>query len=185
MKGQKSLEFIIGLVILLVVAGTVISVFLGQFDEGIGDEFEGELEEQEIQRTCDSLCNEFQQREGSAGDSAMAEYCTRTFVADVTGDGTTSNRAGSFYNTYCEDGIKCFNVHDCDLGFDNLNAETCMERMEDAEDIDAEDVAPFFQQVSEDGRGVGTCDIGEASADTWYETEQYDDLAEDGKWPEE
>lgn len=183
MKGQKSLEFIIGLVILLVVAGTVISVFLGQFDDGIGDEFEGELEEQEIERTCDSLCNEFQQREGASGDAAMAEYCTRTFVADTTGDGTTSNRAGGFYNTYCEDGIKCFNMHDCDLGFDTLNAETCMERMEDAQTIDADDVAPFYETgVSDDGRGVGTCDLPDVEEETWYEAEGYDTLAS-GSFP--
>lgn len=178
-KGQKSLEMVIGLVILLVVAGTVISVFLGQFDEGVGEQFEGELEMQEIERTCESSCSEFRQRSGIEGTSAAVEYCTQRFESDVTGDGTTSNVAGTLYNSYCEDGIKCFNVHECEVGMETLDASSCAEVMEDYYTSDQigmsttetrEEIAEWYNPVDTEGdKGVGSCDLHEVEEFTWLD----------------
>lgn len=182
-KGQKSLEMIIGLVILLVVAAVVISMFLNIFQEP--DVGQDAVEMAEIENECESLCGNFRQ----AGDnpSIMTEYCLSTFVADVTGDGTTNERAGSGYGQYCEDGIKCFNVHDCTIGRQTYDAEGCQEhlcdyyqRVQGDSAGEAETrIADLFAPAT-DETGIGSCamtDLTDSAGHpitTWYEDHYLD-----------
>lgn len=184
MKGQKSLEFVIGLVILLVVAGTVISVFLDQFENDPGDQWEGQIEEQQIQSECNSLCNQYEQRSGSAGRSAALEYCTNRYEADLTDSGNTDEIAGGFTNQYCEDGIHCFNVADCSVGRTNLDADGCEELLREhyteevglplnSSDPDkrtaSKEIASWYNPDETEGnRGIGSCELDEVQVDTWW-----------------
>ena len=197
-KGQKSLEMIVGLIILLVVAAVVISMFLNIFTEpDIGQDA---MEEQEIIQECDSLCQSWQ---GSQGETAMSnaiEYCTKNFVHDATGDGSTTSVAGSGYNSYCEDGTYCFNKHTCESGRTTLDAERCRELMceyyvtvdlpldhgEGIEDLEhgIELVERAENRIEEiflsEEKGIGSCDLvglednAGYSVDTWYSNSGYD-----------
>lgn len=184
MKGQKSLEMVIGLVILLVVAGTVISVFLGQFENTPGDEFESEVELQEIERQCESTCNDFADRSGIESRAEAVQYCTQRFSADITGSGDTRDVAGSLYNSYCEDGIHCFNVHECSVGPTTLNADGCEDIIYEYYTVDlgmdsseAEDeiVEWYSPDVNEGDRGIGSCGLDEVEDETWWHVEFKDD----------
>ena len=82
-KGQKSLEMIIGLVILRVVAGVVISTFLNQFQDTPGSQYEDTLQQEEISRTCQSKCSAYKNTDaGVRSQTAAIDYCTSTFNYD-------------------------------------------------------------------------------------------------------
>jgi hypothetical protein len=128
MKGQKSLQMIIGMVMLLVVAGVTISMFLNVFQEP--DLGENTQERQEIQNQCAERCNSWKEASGDNSLSAALEYCTAKFERDVDGDGSTTDIAGSGYNSYCQDGIHCFNEYSCEQGVNEvLNAQKCRQIM--------------------------------------------------------
>ncbi len=96
--GQKSLEMIIGLVILLVVAAVVISMFLNIFQEPeVGQQA---VERQQIEQQCSSLCQGWKEASQENALSAAIDYCTETFTFDANDDGSTSGRVGEGYNTY-------------------------------------------------------------------------------------
>ncbi|AOV94777.1 hypothetical protein AQV86_02520 [Nanohaloarchaea archaeon SG9] len=176
-KGQKSLEMIIGLVILLVVAGVVISTFLNQFQDNPGDQYENTLQQEEISRTCQSKCSEYKSAQGVRGQTAAIDYCTSTFNYDADGDGTLSETAGRLYNSYCEDGVKCFNVHTCEIGQEQLNAERCKEVMKNyytssevgqSEEEANNSIAEWYQPNGESDKTIGTCGLDEIEEVTWY-----------------
>ena len=126
-KGQKSLEMIIGLVILLVVASVVISMFLNIFQEpDIGQDT---VELEQVKQDCSSKCDEWKSAKDVNSLSAAVDYCTSTYEHDFDGDGSTSGVAGSGFNSYCEDGVQCFNVQTCESGFQTLDQETCRQLM--------------------------------------------------------
>lgn len=184
-KGQKSLEMIIGLVILLVVAGVVISTFLNQFEDNPGNQYEDTLKAEEVKRSCQSLCSDYKSAEGINAQSAAIEYCTSTYNYDEDGDGSLTETAGRLYNRYCEDGVKCFNIHTCEIGQDILNADRCKEIMRDyymteplSKDEDAanESIASWYQPNGEDDKTIGSCGLGELE-DTWY-SENFQGIAD-------
>jgi|APHM01.1.fsa_nt_gi hypothetical protein len=185
MKGQKSLEMIIGLVILLVVAGVVISTFLSQFQDNPGSQYEGTLEQEEISRTCQQHCAEYKNSQGIKAQTNAIEYCTDTFVYDANGDGTISGTAGRLYNSYCEDGVKCFNQHTCEVGRTTLDAERCTEIMYEyytSSQIQNrnpnQSIKDFYKPDGDGDRTVGTCQ-GVTQGTTWY-TSQVDSRPTNG-----
>ncbi|MFB6180836.1 MAG: hypothetical protein ABEJ93_03075 [Candidatus Nanohalobium sp.] len=176
-KGQKSLEMIIGLVILLVVAGVVISTFLNQFQDNPGSQYQNTLKQEEITRKCQSLCSDYKQSSGINGQAAAVEYCTKTFNYDADGDGSLSEKAGTVYNTYCEDGVKCFNLHECNVGREKLDAERCVEIMKNYYTSSKigktmneanQSIANWYQPNGQGDHTIGTCNLDEVNYKTWY-----------------
>ena len=176
-KGQKSLEMIIGLVILLVVAGVVISTFLNQFQDSPGNQYENTLQQEEISRTCQSKCSEYKSAQGVRGQTAAIDYCTSTFNYDSDGDGTLSETAGRLYNSYCEDGVKCFNVHTCEVGRETLDAERCRQIMQNyytSSEVGLSSseansrIEDWYQPNGEGDKTIGTCGLQEMEETTWY-----------------
>jgi hypothetical protein len=199
-KGQKSLEMIIGLVILLVVAGVVISTFLNQFQDNPGSQYEDTLQEEEIKRTCQSKCSTYKTASGIRAQTAAIDYCTSTFNYDADGDGTLSETAGRLYNSYCEDGVKCFNLQTCEVGRNNLDAERCKQIMENyytssevgLNSSQAESrIAEWYTPNGEGDKTIGTCNLGEAEQTTWYSSNFgdleviSDDTVDDGESTED
>jgi len=176
-KGQKSLEMIIGLVILLVVAGVVISTFLNQFQDNPGSQYDNTLQKEEISRTCQSKCSEYKSAQGVRGQTAAIDYCTSTFNYDADGDGTLSETAGRLYNSYCEDGVKCFNVHTCEIGRETLDADRCKEIMQNyytssevglsASEANSR-IEDWYQPSGEGDKTIGTCGLDKMEETTWY-----------------
>ncbi|MDY6789549.1 MAG: hypothetical protein SVV03_06335 [Candidatus Nanohaloarchaea archaeon] len=183
-KAQMSLEMIIGLVILLVVASVVISLFLNVFQEP--DVGRKTVERQQMGKVCGNLCQNWKDAEGKAALSAAVNYCTRTFTFDENGDGNTRQVAGSGFNSYCENGIRCFNVNTCKTGFTTLNYEKCRQLMcsyytsvnGDPYSLEKEKnvhdhIARLFSPENEE-TGVGTCNLADLKDSagyriaTWY-----------------
>lgn len=184
-KGQMSLEMIIGLVILLVVATVTVTMFLDVFESPDFDE----MGEQEIQRECESLCQDWQDASGQQARINAINYCTETFVHDTDGSGEVRNQVEEQgYNSYCQDGVKCFNVHDCyrdgSIGSQELDAEGCVEMMcryyedysdelFDDQDVGAETMITNYFSSGESGEGIGTCNLEEIqeagqTINTWW-----------------
>jgi hypothetical protein len=177
MKGQKSLEMVIGLVILLVVAGTVISVFLNQFQGDPGGQYDTTLQQDRIENQCTSLCTEYKQARGTSKQTAAIEYCTSTFQLDSDGDGTLSEVSGRLYNSYCEDGVKCFNEHTCEIGREILDAPKCKEimmdyytssKIGDTQEEARQRVSEWYVPNGEGDRTIGTCGLENVDYRTWY-----------------
>lgn len=211
MKGQMSLEMIIGLVILLVVAGIVISLFLNVFQgqnlEQLGQDTQ---DMQKVEEQCNRLCSNWKESEGTKSLSAAREYCLKTFKIDVNGDNSIGARIGNSFNSYCESGVHCFNVQSCETGRQNLNYEKCRKLLCEyytkingdpyslGEPNNVHDHIAKLMGETSDGReyvGKGSCDLNmgdfEDSAEypiaNWYDQERakYDFYQEDsGQLPE-
>ena len=178
-KGQKSLEMIVGMVILLVVASVVISMFLNIFQEP--DVAEDTLSMSEIELECQEKCSTWKDETGSSSIAAAIDYCTSRFSHDANGDGTVTDVAGSGRNSYCEDGVHCFNVQSCEKSFEELDANKCRELMceyyqdpananNPSQESAGERIYAFFEPgVAEGDAGAGTCGINEITDDAGFE----------------
>ncbi|MEM7826880.1 MAG: hypothetical protein QXQ40_01505 [Candidatus Aenigmatarchaeota archaeon] len=132
-KGQMSLEIIIGLLILLVVAAVVISMFLSRFKKfPTTEEFLKEQEFTTFKNKCKQYCSEFM----STGDlSVGAQYCIhRLFRAGSDKFGNKGmidiiTIADGFPLTegrpVCEDAIFCFHIEDCSEYGEPIRWDNC------------------------------------------------------------
>ncbi len=112
-KGQMSLEMVIGLVILLVVAGVIISLLLYYISPDRMPSAAGELEMREFLDKCEGYCKE----------SSSLNYCTHYFGQDIPvtrvdwdGDGEENELitiGKKVQWDVCEDRIYCFLVAPC------------------------------------------------------------------------
>ena len=187
-KGQKSLEMIVGLVILLVVASVVISMFLNIFQTPeVGQDT---VEMSEIERECQTQCNTWKQGAGINSQSAAVEYCTSRFNYDSNGDGTLSDVSGTGFNSYCEDGVHCFNVQTCEQDFEQLDAGKCQQTLcdyfQDSQVVGEDQANPhdagqrifsYMEPGTSDGdTGVGSCGLNDLQDETgndvrtWWST---------------
>ncbi len=185
-KGDLSLDLIVKFVILSITALVVIGTFLQVWDRDITGGETVDREQMEI--NCQQLCGSWESSTGEAARNNAFEYCTERFVHDFTGDGSINNIAGAGTNSFCEDGIRCFNVIDCesDRG-EKLDAERCIDVMcehyqdEDVtgdlldDEIIVERIYEWYEPgVAEGKRGLGTCGLEEAedevgqTINTWY-----------------
>lgn len=129
-KGQKSLEMVIGLIILLVVAAVVIKLFLGQMNpERIGrlgpKQVELRLANEEI--TCRQLCSQF--INNNFDKLSAVEYCKHFVGIDINENGDI--RDYFEYRTFdiCEDHIYCFHMYDCRWDVGKLDFNRCLQIM--------------------------------------------------------
>lgn len=124
MKGQISLEMIIGLLILLVVAFVVIRLFLNQTSQlGSLNDVQKSLAYQEFKDGCNQLCTE----------GNIAQWCQ----TKLTGD-TDLNRnnivdaipsEGLLGIKVCEDGMYCMNMFPCATSSGKLLPSDCVKTL--------------------------------------------------------
>ena len=174
-KGQMSLEMIIGLVILLVVATVVVTMFLNVFQSP--NEGQTAISRNEILQSCESSCQQWRTSRGQIAESAAVKYCTETYTYDANGNNKKTDLIEQGYNSYCEDGVHCFNLHTCEssgTGGRVLDAEECKSILTDyfeGQDTNADEGST---EVSvRKAVGKGSCDldgltIGGVSASTWW-----------------
>lgn len=110
MRGM-ALEMIIMLIMLLVVAGVIISLFLGTFQ---GDKFgklgeNAKLEQDKFRNFCQALCRDIQ------SPAKAAEFCETAQSIDWNGDNTyTKVEVNELTRMQvCENRIYCFQVYKC------------------------------------------------------------------------
>ncbi|MDY6789184.1 MAG: hypothetical protein SVV03_04450 [Candidatus Nanohaloarchaea archaeon] len=187
-KGQMSLEFVVGFVILLVVAGIVIALVLTVFPTAEGGEeaVAGKvLEINQIKSQCRQKCQNWKGATGKSATSAAIEYCIQRYNYDSNDDGSLSQVGGQGYNSYCENGVRCFNVYSCQNDYQKLDAEKCKELMceyyQDPEVVEDTSKAKagrrvyrFFQPgKAEKNRGVGTCGLKDVTDATGFQVKNW------------
>jgi hypothetical protein len=119
-KGQMSLEMVIGLVILLVVAGVVISLLLQQFSDP-GPDIENPMEIREFLAECERLC-----------EDKDIEYCNYYYEGndwDNNGIGNELIKIGDQKWDVCEDRVYCFFVQPCKKRFGDQPIKGCAQAL--------------------------------------------------------
>ncbi|OYT57880.1 MAG: hypothetical protein B6U68_01205 [Candidatus Aenigmarchaeota archaeon ex4484_14] len=167
-KGQKSLEMIVGMIILLVVAGVIINMFMktmGNAPTGL------DPKQQELNKII-SNCNQWCGGASSGDLGSKIDYCSHQF--SLVGEGEVAERREGI-KPYCEDSIYCFLVHDCKLANgQKLTAKRCKQILcqkfkSDYLAGDSNEVAARDYASDKITRLIkkGSCDLGEG-VDNWY-----------------
>lgn len=120
-KGQMSLEMVIGLIILLVVAGVVISLLLYFLDPANMPSSDETVEKRDFRSACETYCN----------DRSSTEYCTTYFKgSDWNGNGVRDElvTVGNLQWLACEDRVYCFLEVPC-TRFGKNPIEGCIKEM--------------------------------------------------------
>jgi len=123
MKGQKSLEMIVGLVILLVVAAVVINIFINYVStEKLPVKPEDSLEAQNAETTCQNLCARYE----NTGKTVDAfEYCTKRFVPIDWNRNSKIDLTKIGVWDVCEDAVYCIHLKPCEWRTGALTMHDC------------------------------------------------------------
>jgi len=164
-----SLEMIIGLLILLVVAAVVINLFLNN-TKGIGaQQYKQALQYRNFKAQCDSLCNDYL---GSGNLAGAAKFC----FTKLTGD-TDLNRNGKIdafpadtkLLNICEDGIYCFHVTTCNSDTGKIDWPDCRQILCNAYYEVYQDYTKSNEKVKAIfPNGIGSCTLPSDSVN-WYQ----------------
>lgn len=164
-----SLEMIIGLLILLVVAAVVISLFLNS-TSGLGNQpYKKALQYRNFIAQCQSLCSDYL---GSGDVAAAAKFC----YTKLTGD-TDLNRNGRIdafpadtkLLDICEDGVYCFHVYTCNTDNGKLDWGDCRQILCNAYYDVYQDWNSANQKVKAIfPNGIGSCSLTSGEAN-WYD----------------
>jgi hypothetical protein len=124
MKAQMSLEMIIGLLILLVVAAVIISLFMSKIKEFTSmSNWQEDLDFRKFKSDCESLC-----KEGSEGQ--ILQYCSgKLNKKDLNGNHRIEALpSDTSALPMCEDAIYCFHVAKCQSqDGETIDAKACKE----------------------------------------------------------
>jgi len=169
-KGQMSLEMIIGLLILLVVATVVIRIFLKSITKTEDTGFENTIKWKNFQSKCESLCNEYK---GSGSRGTLAKYCYTQMSGntDLNDNGVVDELDSSTkILPICEDMIYCFHVYECETDYGIIDWGDCRDTVCESveKDYDIHRDAQLDAKVKEDYfPGVGSCELKNED-DNWW-----------------
>jgi hypothetical protein len=166
-KGQMSLEMIIGLLILLVVAVVVIRIFLSSM-EGSKDvaKVKDSLKWKEFKSQCESYCNEFKL---SGSRAMLSKFCSKKLQGD-----TDLNRNGMVDEIpadtkvldICEDAVYCFHVYECKGDSGSIDWDDCRRVVCDSYYDVYENIETTNQKVRELFPSEGGCQL--PPSDNWW-----------------
>jgi hypothetical protein len=172
MKGQMSLEMVIGLLILLVVAAVVIKLFLNSTQNIGTQQYTQALQYRNFKSKCESLCNDYL---GSGNVAAAAKFC----FTKLTGD-TDLNRNGKIdafpaetkLLNICEDAVYCFQAFDCNTDSGKIDWGDCRQILCNAYYDAYQTYANPWQEANTRVKnifpnGIGSCTLPAGEAN-WY-----------------
>lgn len=177
-KGALSLDFAVQIVIVLVVVSAVITAFIRYIPQD-SSEIGGQetAKRGKIETDCENMCNDVKlastEREKL---EKTVDYCTAKFKSDLN-ENNKFERTGAGFNIYCEDGIRCFNMHECSVEGSKLGAVECAEKLckyyQEYEELDAfeasNQIAKIYGKDENEGNfGIGTCDLENTQTHNWY-----------------
>lgn len=172
MKGQKTVAMVVSMSIISIVILTAVNVIQDSatsFQES--DVLDSGREE--IRASCTQKCTEAQTAEGESAVQSAVEYCTDRYKLGDRG----GKVLGAGYNSYCSDGVRCFNVHSCSFRSQELNAENCREIMcsyFNESSSTGERVHSYFAPGEKKGdMGAGTCDLSSIEDSAGYEVDNW------------
>ena len=91
-----------------------------------------------IDETCEAHCSGIGETLNSEKVSEtkpetlprIIEYCSQTFSWNKNNNGLRNDVVYNGYNSYCEDGVRCFNVMNCRVNQMDIDANTCRKAFE-------------------------------------------------------
>lgn len=173
MKGDKALEMIIGLIVLLVVAAVVINIFLGTFDpERLGKlNPRCETDKNTFKTKCERLCNEFQ---STGNQLTAAEFCETNTKLDWNCDnkiGKVKAKVGRPHEI-CEDVVYCFMVTECEWTNGKLGWSDCVDTLcgvyTDYYDGDVDRANKAVLDKIKTGESI-SCKLPADESENWFE----------------
>lgn len=173
MRAQASLETVVGLIILLVVAGVVISLVIYYINPEKMPQTGKQLEKTAFLTECESYCK----------DMSSIEYCRYYFEGDWNKDGLSHQiiKIGKYNWQTCEDRIYCFLVSPCEDRFgtglaimSKCKSILCQAYMEKYNDptLSIEERQELANTAIQDDIDVArVCDMsGVPEMDRWFDT---------------
>jgi len=168
MKGQMSLEMIIGLLILLVVAAVVIRIFLQNVGTiGTLDDLRKANQYKEFKQQCAALCSEY---EASGTRAAAAKYCSTKFRGvtnlkqDLLNKPLPSDTKIGL--SVCPNAIYCFHVQQCETDAGVIDWADCRAILCQAYYDTYNDYGKASQKVQEIIPNAGNCNLPQN--ENWY-----------------
>lgn len=172
MKAQMSLEMVIGLLILLIVAAVVINLFLTNSNiSNFTKNIKQSLSYRNFKSSCDSLCQDYL---GSGSLAAAAKFC---FNKMSTTPDMALNKpfpADTLLVNVCPDSVYCFHVTTCQSDTQQIDITNCRQVLcnayyqvysnvpnADATQLSNDKVKQYFPN------GAGTCSLP-AGDPNWY-----------------
>jgi len=153
-----SLEMIIGLLILLVVAAVIISLFMNKIKEFTSmNSWQQDLEYRRFKSDCESFC-----KEGTEGQ--IAKYCSyKLNKNDLNGNKRVENLTSeTSVLPMCEDAVYCFLVAKCEPEGGSIDAKACREILCKAwTEVYNGDLNSASDKVRSLVPGYGTCTLND------------------------
>ncbi len=120
-KGEKSLQMIFGLFILLIISLVVLSLFfkfIGKSSsqtEALTTKYFSESQIGQVKQECENLCGNIRT------DDDVIEFCRTFYPVDWNGNNIQGDLINQGKWQFCEDKIPCFLIYDCG----EWNGEKC------------------------------------------------------------
>ena len=170
MKGQMSLEMVIGLLILLVVAAVVIRIFLQNVNvlPTVSD-FTQSQEFKNFKRQCEALCDDYK---ASGTRAAAARYCstkytgTRNVKQDVLNKPIESDTKAGV--NICPRAVYCFHEFECQTDAGSIDWGDCRSILCQAYFDSYNDYGKASQKVMEFFPNDGLCDLSQDPNENWF-----------------
>ncbi|MBI4439208.1 hypothetical protein HY640_04710 [Candidatus Woesearchaeota archaeon] len=167
-KGEKELQVVFTLLILLIVSVVVLGLFfkmVRKADDPIGIE----LRKQQIQQMkeaafskCRNLCSEAQDR-----DSTI-EFCREIVQMDTDGDGVLEEKGTYGKWEFCEDRIPCSVLLDSDYN--------CKKKAGDCKKVLMDNLPSVYCSLFWSGDFKGSCNqLAQGSQNNWIEVFGYNE----------
>ncbi|MEM0231212.1 MAG: hypothetical protein QXW00_00310 [Candidatus Woesearchaeota archaeon] len=154
-KGEKELQMIFGLFVLLIISLVVLSLFF-KFTEKSSGKMEGASTEyftkatiDKAIQTCQGLC------EAINDDNTLIEFCKRTIQVDWNGNQNLKDKVTYGKWQFCEDKVPCFVLVDkCQNG--KYTGETCKNTLLDPDNNNLATYDQLAARGLDDGCGLDT-----------------------------
>lgn len=167
MKAQMSLEMIIGLLILLIVAAVVINLFLTNSNiSNFTKTVKSSLAYRNFKSSCDSACQDYL---GSGSLAAAAKFC---FSKMSTTPDMALNKpfpADTLLVNVCPDSVYCFHVTTCQGDIAQIDIKNCRQVLCQAyyevyqdNNLANDKVKAYFPN------GIGSCSLAAGDAN-WFQ----------------
>jgi len=168
MKAQMSLEMIIGLLILLVVATVVIQLFLKNITGVDARKYTQSLKYKQFGSECENLCNDYL---ANKQRGTIAKFCKMklTPATDLNNDGLDNSRleAETMLIPMCEDAIYCFHIMNCESEGSKIGIEQCKSILCRAYYDVYKDWNDANEAVFDDIPNIGTCTLEPKDINWW------------------
>ena len=157
-KGDKSLQLIFGILVLVIVSFVVLNMFFKWITIGntasqkLLTDKEKEAVWQARQADCNAACT------NALDENSVIEFCAKYYEIDINGDGLIARKSASYGKyDFCEEKVPCFliaNENAC-----TYDGKTCQDLLKSTR--------PSYYQRFYSPDGTGGCGLDPAAVENW------------------